>query len=67
MSDSKSDDVITEKIVNAAKNNPKGVSAKDISAAVPELSSAELVAAINKLLQQGLLDLYKQGNTLLYK
>lgn len=67
MSDSKSDDVITEKIVNAAKNNHRGVSAKDISAAVPELSSAELVAAINKLLQQGLLDLYKQGNTLLYK
>lgn len=64
---SNNDDVISEKILNAARKNPKGVSDKDILAAVPELSSAELVAAINKLLQQGLFDLYNQGGTLIYR
>lgn len=67
MGDSKNDEVITEKIINAAKKNPKGISAKDIAAAVPELSSAELVNAINKLLQQGLFDLFNQSGTLIYK
>lgn len=67
MGDSKNDEVITEKIINAAKKNPKGISAKDIAAAVPELSSAELVNAINKFLQQGLFDLFNQSGTLIYK
>ncbi|XP_045776156.1 probable DNA-directed RNA polymerase III subunit RPC6 [Maniola jurtina] len=66
MSD-KNDDQVTEKILNAAKKNPKGMSDKDIAAAVPGLSSAELVTAINKLLQQGLFDLYNQGGSLIYR
>ncbi|CAG9565501.1 unnamed protein product [Danaus chrysippus] len=66
MSDNKSDEV-SEKILNVARKNPKGISDKDMAAAVPELTSAELVAAINKLLQQGVFDLYNQGGSLLYR
>ncbi|VVC91529.1 DNA-directed RNA polymerase III subunit RPC6 [Leptidea sinapis] len=66
MTENKTDDV-TERILNAALKNPKGISDKDMAAAVPELSSAELVAAINKLLQQGYFDLFNQGGTLIYK
>ncbi|KPJ18219.1 DNA-directed RNA polymerase III subunit RPC6 [Papilio machaon] len=67
MSSSKNDDPISEKILNVAKKNPKGISDKDILAAVPELSAAELVSAINKLLQEGLFDLYNQGGSLIYR
>lgn len=67
MSTSKNDDPISEKILNVAKKNPKGISDKDILAAVPELSAAELVSAINKLLQEGLFDLYNQGGSLIYR
>ncbi|XP_041969096.1 probable DNA-directed RNA polymerase III subunit RPC6 [Aricia agestis] len=67
MSENKSDDVVLEKILGVARKNPKGVSDKDMASAVPELSSAELVAAINKLLQQGMFDLYNQGGKLIYK
>ncbi|CAG4957563.1 probable DNA-directed RNA polymerase III subunit RPC6 [Colias croceus] len=67
MSDVKSDDLIIEKIVNAAKEKPKGLTVTDMAAAVPELSSAELVEVINKLLQQGQIELYKQGGSLIYK
>ncbi|CAK1550518.1 unnamed protein product [Leptosia nina] len=63
----KSEDAIQDKIINAIKKIPKGISAAQMAAVVPELSSAELVGAINKLLQQGLIDLYKQNGTLIYK
>lgn len=60
-------DELSEKILTIVKKNPKGISASHMSAAVPELSSAELVGAINKLLQQGYLDIYKQDGALIYK
>ncbi|XP_068619236.1 DNA-directed RNA polymerase III subunit RPC6 [Battus philenor] len=63
----KSDDSVSEKILNVARKNPKGISDKDMLAAVPEVSSAELVAAINNLLQQGIFDLYNQGGSLIYR
>lgn len=58
---------IKEKILNVAKKNPKGISAKDITTAIPDLSPDNLVTVINKLLQQGLFDLYNQSGTLLYR
>lgn len=61
------EDDLKEKILNIAKKNPKGVTDKDIIANIPELSSAELVATINKLLQQGCFDIYNQGGSLVYK
>lgn len=66
MSESSEDD-IKEKIINIAKKNPKGITDKDITAAIPELTSAELVANINKLLQQGYFDIYNQGGSLVYR
>lgn len=67
MSANKSEEAVKEKILNVAKKNPKGVSDKDIISAVPELSSQELVAAINSLLQQGYFDLFNQGGSLIYR
>ncbi|XP_013184560.1 DNA-directed RNA polymerase III subunit RPC6 isoform X1 [Amyelois transitella] len=62
-----SEDVIKEKILNVAKKNPKGISDKDITAAIPELSTGERIAVINKLLQQGSIDLFNQGGSLIYR
>lgn len=67
MATSTSDEAIKEKILNIAKKNPKGISDKDITAVIPELSTAERVAAINKLLQQGSIDLFNQGGSLIYR
>uniref|UniRef100_A0A2A4JMS8 DNA-directed RNA polymerase III subunit RPC6 n=1 Tax=Heliothis virescens TaxID=7102 RepID=A0A2A4JMS8_HELVI len=63
----KSDDQLKEKILNVAKKNPKGISNKDITAAIPEVSSAELVPAINELLQQEYFDLFNQNGVLIYR
>ncbi|CAH0400516.1 unnamed protein product [Chilo suppressalis] len=61
------EDDLKEKILNLAKKNPKGITDKDITVAIPELTSSELVTAINKLLQQGCFDLYNQGGSLIYR
>ncbi|KOB57702.1 DNA-directed RNA polymerase III subunit RPC6 [Operophtera brumata] len=66
MSSNKSDD-LKEKILNIAKKNPKGISHDDIKAAMPEISAAELVTAINELLQQEHFDLFNQGGALIYR
>lgn len=63
----KSEDALKEKIINVAKKNPKGISHKDITAAIPEVSSAELVPAINELLQQEYFDLFNQNGVLVYR
>lgn len=63
----KSEDQLKEKILNVAKKNPKGISHKDITAAIPEISSAELVTAINGLLQQEYFDLFNQNGALIYR
>lgn len=58
---------IKEKILNIAKKNPKGISTKDIISVMPQLSSTELVSAINELLQQELFDLFSQGDSYVYR
>lgn len=67
MSASNSEDALKEKIVEIAKKYPKGISDKEIKAAMPDLSTADLVSALNKLLQQGCLDLYNKDGSLIYK
>ncbi|KAL4717932.1 hypothetical protein ACJJTC_001350 [Scirpophaga incertulas] len=61
------EDELKEKILSLAKKNPKGITVNDITAAHPDLTSAELVNTINKLLQQGSFDIFNQGGTLLYR
>ncbi|CAB3245759.1 unnamed protein product [Arctia plantaginis] len=63
----KQEDQLKEKILNVARKNPKGISHKDITAAIPDISSAELVTAINELLQQEYFDLFNQNGALLYR
>ncbi|XP_059053261.1 DNA-directed RNA polymerase III subunit RPC6 [Achroia grisella] len=67
MTSNSSEEVINEKILNIAKKNPKGITDKDIAAALPDLSSGERVIVINRLLQQGSIDLFKQGGSLIYR
>lgn len=67
MSAQKSSDETKEKILNIAKKNPKGITHKDITAALPEISPADLVASINELLQQEHFDLFNQGGSLVYR
>lgn len=66
MSESQEEE-LKEKILNLARKNPKGITDNDITTAIPDLTSAELVTTINKLLQQGCFDIYKQGGSLVYR
>ncbi|KAL0869091.1 hypothetical protein ABMA27_007398 [Loxostege sticticalis] len=66
MSESQEEE-LKEKILNIARKNPKGITDNDITTAIPDLTSAELVTTINKLLQQGCFDIYKQGGSLVYR
>lgn len=63
----KTDEQLKDKILNVAKKNPKGISHNDITAAIPEISSADLVTAINELLQQEYFDLFNQNGVLIYR
>ncbi|XP_011504352.1 PREDICTED: probable DNA-directed RNA polymerase III subunit RPC6 [Ceratosolen solmsi marchali] len=65
--ESEQHDPITQKIINLAQLKPKGISDKDISIEMPDLQPIQKAQAINKLLAQGFFDLFKQGETLLYK
>lgn len=55
------------RIINLAQGKPKGISDKDISTEMPDLTPIQKAQSINKLLAQGFFDLFKQGETLLYK
>lgn len=63
----KQEDQLKEKILNVARKSPKGISHRDITAAIPDISSGELVTAINELLQQEYFDLFNQNGVLLYR
>lgn len=67
MSGNNLEDALKEKILEIVKKYPKGVSDKEIKAAMPDLSTADLVSAINKLLQHGCLDLFNKDGSLIYK
>ncbi|XP_012285444.1 probable DNA-directed RNA polymerase III subunit RPC6 isoform X1 [Orussus abietinus] len=54
-------------IIALAQTKVKGISDKDIAAEMPELLPQRKAEAINKLLTQGYIDLFKQGNALIYR
>lgn len=58
---------IEQKIIALAQARPKGISDKDLAVELPELQSGQRAEIINKLLQQGFFDLYKQGGSLSYR
>jgi len=55
------------RILDLAKEFPKGIPDKIVQNDMPSVTGPERASAINNLLSLGLLDLYKQGNDLLYK
>lgn len=55
------------RIIALAQARPKGISDKDLAIELPELQSGQRAEIINKLLQQGFLELYKQGGSLSYR
>lgn len=60
-------DDVEKRIVELMKKFPKGITDHDIQLEVPELLAEDRVKLINGLLSRGLLDLFNQGNKLLYK
>lgn len=61
-------DEIGQIIITHAQANPDGLSNSDLSELIPNVSVADRVAAINKLLQLGPLELLtKKNNTLIYR
>ncbi|XP_012285446.1 DNA-directed RNA polymerase III subunit RPC6 isoform X2 [Orussus abietinus] len=58
---------VEQKIIALAQTKVKGISDKDIAAEMPELLPQRKAEAINKLLTQGYIDLFKQGNALIYR
>ncbi|ODM99489.1 DNA-directed RNA polymerase III subunit RPC6 [Orchesella cincta] len=56
-----------KRILELTKEFPKGIPDKIVQNDMPAITGPERASAINNLLALGLLDLYKQGNDLLYK
>ncbi|XP_015584828.1 DNA-directed RNA polymerase III subunit RPC6 [Cephus cinctus] len=62
-----SPEIIEQKIIALAHTKTKGISDKDILSEMPDVQPVQRALVINKLLSQGLLDLYKQDKILLYR
>lgn len=60
-------DEIGQLIATHAEQNPDGLSNADISQLIPNVSVEQRVAAINKLLQQGQLEILTKNNNLIYR
>lgn len=60
-------DEIGELITKNAQENPEGLSNSDLSELLPNISVQDRVASINKLLQQGHLEILTKNNSLIYR
>lgn len=60
-------DEIGQVIVTHAQTNPDGLSNTDLSELIPNVLVEHRVAAINKLLQQGQLEILTKNNSLIYR
>lgn len=65
--DSSKIDEIGELITRHAQENPEGLSNSDLSELLPNISVEDRVASINKLLQQGHLEILTKNNSLIYR
>lgn len=60
-------DEVGQIIVSHAQSNPDGLSNTDLSELIPNVAVEHRVAAINKLLQQGQLEILTKNNSLIYR
>lgn len=60
-------DEIGELITKHAQDNPDGLSNSDLSDLLPNIFPQDRVASINKLLQQGQLEILTKNNSLIYR
>lgn len=60
-------DEVVHQLLAVIQANPAGVSNEHIVKQLPELSGEQRVGALNKLLQQGMLDLLRKGEVLFYR
>lgn len=60
-------DDIGQQVVSHAHGKSNGLSNEDLVALMPNVSAEQRVGAINKLLQQGLLEILTKNNSLLYR
>lgn len=54
-------------IIALATSKSSGISNDDLEQALPNTTAEQRVSTINKLLQQGLIEILKKGNTLIYR
>ncbi|KAL9695898.1 hypothetical protein quinque_015183 [Culex quinquefasciatus] len=54
-------------IIAAAKEKPGGINNDDLMAALPDVRPEQRVQALNKLLQEDVLEILKKGQTLIYR
>lgn len=67
MEDADAIDEIGQVIIAHAQSNPEGLSNSDLSELIPNVTVEHRVAAINKLLQQGQLEILTKNNSLIYR
>lgn len=60
-------DECTPQLMALAKSKPSGISNDDIKAHMPSVPPAVRVLAVNKLIQQEILDILKRGEALIYR
>ncbi len=58
---------LSPQIVSLATEKTSGFSNDDLAAAFPNYSIEDRVTAINKLLQQGFIEILRKGNTIIYR
>ncbi len=60
-------DVIGKEILSYAQDKPNGLSNEELVEVMPNITQEQRVAAVNKLIQQGQIEILKKNNSLLYR
>ncbi|XP_037026321.1 probable DNA-directed RNA polymerase III subunit RPC6 [Bradysia coprophila] len=60
-------DVIGKEILNYAQDKPNGLSNEELVEVMPNITQEQRVNAVNKLIQQGQIEILKKNNSLLYR
>lgn len=60
-------DVIGKEILNFAQDKPNGLSNEELVEVMPNITQEQRVNAVNKLIQQGQIEILKKNNSLLYR
>lgn len=60
-------DVIGKEILNHAQDKPNGLTNEELVEIMPNVTAEQTVTAVNKLVQQGQMEILRKNNSLLYR